>query len=210
MKEKPILFSTDMVQAILDGRKTQTRRVFRQITDRQLAGGWTTATGWYKTPAGWYAEESGAPLGPFACPYGQPGDRLWVRETWATIAQYNHLKPSDIPKGEARWPCVWYYAPKRASASAQNSGSQFIGKKRPSIFMPRWASRITLRVTNVRIERVQDINTADIRDEGANSDDWSRPGFINLWDSINAKRGYGWDINPWVWVIEFEKINNAD
>ena len=178
MKQTPILFSAPMVRAILEGCKTQTRRVIN-------------------------AKRAGH------CPYGAPGDRLWVRETWATVATYDHLKPSLIPKGDALWPVVYYAAyPEAAAWHSPNRG-----RVRPSIFMPRWASRITLEITGIRVERVQSIKTSDIVAEGVSPDEsylgsanrYRHP-FVELWDSINYKRGYGWDQNPWVWVISFSLL----
>lgn len=230
--EKPILFSTEMVRAILEDRKTQTRRVIkmpRHISDmyetdqdlhrniasinRDGAGDWIA---WEPAPM---TDEETTRLYPdgggFPCPYGHPGDTLWVRETWATINRYDHLEPSDIPRGDVRWPSVWYYTPPTAAASAQNTNSPFLGKKRQSIFMPRWASRLTLKVIDVRVERVQGISEEDARDEGVsdlpdNADGiWcARDRFMRLWDSINEKRGYPWSSNPWVWVIEFKKMGD--
>lgn len=184
MKERPILFSGEMVRAILEGRKTMTRRVIKP----QPAGEW-------------------AAPGKTACPYGQPGDRLWVRETW------RKTNWTDEPnRGE--WRVFW--------RATEKEDSRNNGLWRPSIHMPRWASRILLEVVSVRVERVQDISEEDARAEGVewqnerpcwvnylDREDWSptaRDSFRTLWDSINAKRGYGWDANPWVWVVEFKKI----
>jgi hypothetical protein len=141
-------------------------------------------------------------------PYGRPGDYLWVRETWATVNSYDTLPPSKIPHGGKSWPVVWYDADPGA-AGLSNTKSPHLGKKRPSIFMPRWASRLMPRVTDVTVERVQDITLADAIMEGCPDSeldglsplDW----FETLWDSINAKRGYDWDANPYVWVVEFER-----
>jgi hypothetical protein len=184
MNEKPILFSGEMVRAILDGRKTQTRRVMKP-QPRQLEN------------------HIAIKNRKRHCPYGKPGDLLWVRETWASHEYMDDTRPSDFTKSAQMLP-LWY----RANNQMYNFNQ---GKWRPSIFMPRWASRITLRVTDVRVERVQDISEADARAEGvlkAGGASLSlyaaRHHFSQLWDRINAKRGYGWDINPWVWVVEFE------
>ena len=188
MKERPILFSGAMVRAILGGRKTQTRRVIKP------------------QPA---ATERGRPWCSMEdllarCPYGQPGDELWVRETFAYIDEKH----------------VIY----RASEGIEVE--EVLGRKlhsyKPSIHMPRWASRIQLRVTGVRVERVQEITDEDVVAEGIDIGKAPYPedqpmlrdfdvdfetAFRDLWDSINAKRGYSWKSNPWVWVVTFAKIS---
>jgi hypothetical protein len=154
-KERGILFSAPMVRAILEGRKTQTRRVVKNQVRRD---GYT-------------------------CPYGKPGDVLWVRETWC---------------GD-RFNGVGYRA-----TDAQS------GPWKPSIFMPRWASRITLEITDVQVERVHDINECDIVAEGIPfptdryvSYEELLAAFRDLWDSINGKT-YPWASNPWVWALTFK------
>lgn len=236
MKEHPILFSGPMVRAILEGRKTQTRRVIKKhplieadFTDEFIL-----------SPGNHIVDD---------CPYGFAfdHDRLWVREThylfgsweWDTFEHEWHFiyerdrgvlfaEPADVKKGRSNLTLVkgWY--------------------KRPSIFMPRWASRITLEITNVRAERLQAITEADCVEEGVQvpvttegcppgkahiltqltgpgprgtfapctylpkGDEsltaYTRAHFANLWDSINAKRGYSWESNPFVWVIAFKKL----
>lgn len=204
---KPILFSGTMVRAIIDGRKTQTRRV---IALSEFGKSTTPGFDWhFRDRRGRWNDVSMERLLQM-CPYGAPGDRLWVRETWATTAQAGDHK-SDA------------YAVYRAT---DPDWETMIGWKwRPSIYMPRWASRITLEVTTVRVERVQDISDADAVAEGimcgskigkdafgwyADSDRAVRHNapahaLRALWDEINAKRGYGWDANPWVWAVEFKK-----
>ena len=178
MKVRPILFSGSMVRAILDGRKTMTRRVVKKQHIPFVAnilGGFLDGN-WKHNPF----------------PYGRPGDRLWVRETFSYGANGYYFR-SDVKQPE-----TVKYAWK------------------PSIHMPRVASRITLEVTGVRVERVQEITEDDAKAEGCDplveSDGSVTCGrrktvFAKLWDSINSKRGFGWDKNPWVWVIEFKKIN---
>lgn len=152
------------------------------------------------------------------CPYGRPGDELWVRETWKKgIA---HYQKSEVPCCRFREnPDI----PKTADIKVKNACWE--NHWRPSIFMPRWASRIQLRITNVQIERLQDISEEDAKAEGAFETNnnlkqqAARTGiaekkssigaidyFRQLWDSLNAKRGYGWESNPWVWVVGFAKI----
>jgi hypothetical protein len=166
----------------------------------------------------------GLPIGHIACPYGEPGDRLWVRETWRCFE-----RPSDGVDG------VLFRADDafqeientRAAADAWVQANDKTGKWRPSIFMPRWASRIDLEVTEVRVQRLDEISEEDARAEGvvlpsfdeqvARGDaiDGLRPvirkattrgEFSRLWDSINAERGYGWAANPWVWAITFRRV----
>jgi hypothetical protein len=212
MKERPILFSGEMVRAILAGRKTQTRRVIKPQPELRTGvwGGPYLASTKKNHKVG---------SGDQSCPYGEPGARLWVRETWRTVKTYDHLKPSDIPMGDAgRWPVVWT----KTSFLYSDYIEKYVGKWRRSIFMPRWASRITLEVTDVRVERVQSITRNDAKAEGvSNRWHWGPDrdpnlflrGTLNpyvanfsvLWDSINSKRGYGWDVNPWVWVVVFQK-----
>ena len=187
MGEKPILFSTTMVQAILDGRKTQTRRIVKvNIADRFVL------------------DDSGNVLGSYTegmpevyptiddAPY-QEGDILWVRETW-----------NYSPK--------WYYCYKADTIPDDSHG--YIGSIpwRPSIFMPRAAARLFLLVKNVWVERLQEISHFEAQCEGvamASDDDLKeygyRAGFKQLWDSLNKTRGYPWDSNPWVWIYEFER-----
>lgn len=197
MRERPILFSAPMVRAILNGTKTQTRRVAK-----------LTANGHVKEPGGhrrWHTADFDARL---ACPYGQPGDRLWVRETFAEgihqMADVNH----------------WAYA-------ADHFGTQQrLGDRwKPGIHMPRAASRITLEVTSVRVERLQDISEADAIAEGCaknhNGYYWGGPhavsglkqmatavsAYQDLWESINGPGSC--DANPLVWVVEFRQIDAA-
>ena len=198
MKERPILFNAEMVNAILSGRKSQTRRVMKQQP------GSVTEQG---RPLFFQHGSTGRRITP-KCPYGQPGDRLWVRETWSTCPIYDAQKPSEMGPE--------YLGTIRYRADGQRSG-----KLRPSIFMPRWASRITLEITSVRVEQLCDISNDDAISEGI----WKYPdegcykvytpttsfGTINpvksyrsLWESINGPES--WTENPWVWVVEFEEV----
>lgn len=162
MKERPILFSGAMVRAILDGSKTQTRRVCKL----DVRGGMPQP-------------ELDSLLR--CCPYGQPGDRLWVRETWAK---------TYVRQAGAEW---FVYA-------TGDNRTDYGGPWKPSIHMPRAASRITLEITGVRVERLGEISESDARAEGVQS----VAEFKELWASIN---GLGsWEANPWVWVVEFRRI----
>lgn len=193
MKELPIRFSGPMVKAILDGSKTQTRRVVKQDRDGLLDCKPTPA--W---DAFWQC---------VACPYGKPGDRLWVRETFGI----------DDEDGS-----VLYFADPDTAQNAEHARicEDRYPRRRPSIHMPRWASRILLEITDVRVERVQDISEADAQAEGIeyserfagycigmaehyHSHD-PRLSYASLWESINGPDS--WAANPWVWVVEFRRI----
>lgn len=201
MKERPILFSGPMVRAILDGRKTQTRRVIKPQPHAAADAFAWVARGKHSR---WTAQKDGKAIGLwFLCPYGGPGDRLWVRETWCEFIDDQGRAVACAADGWAECP-------------AEDD------RWRPSIFMPRWASRITLEITGVRVERVQDVSETDAWAEGisiAKEQTWRPLGskepyqpyppqmaFGALWDEINAKRGYSWESNPWVWVVEFKKL----
>ncbi len=222
-KERPILFSGPMVRAILEGRKTQTRRVVKHAHDPDGPAGAVhpaRESGWI---AWWPGDD---PLGElpeftkreyrigFHCPYGQPGDRLWVRETWrisgGTTGCGLNTAGVEYKAGGDRAIGVGYRDAEAAKAVCHGW--------RPSIHMPRWASRLTLEVTGVRVERVQEITPIDAVAEGLRN---LRGGgqtlhacygrsaigqFQALWDSINAKRGHGWEQNPWVWVVAFRPL----
>lgn len=125
------------------------------------------------------------PRFPWKCPYGEKGDGLWVRETWGPY------------EGGVIYRCD-------ESPNCKPDG----GAWKPSIFMPRWASRITLEITDVRLERLQEISELDARSEGVNpySCETALEQFPKLWDSINAKRGYRWETNPWCWCISFNRV----
>lgn len=185
-KEKPIIFSTSMVQAIVKDSKTQTRRVIKSGLAKMQADHFGVANSMW-------------------CPYGKVGDTLWVREAWAAESKYDWTKPSEIPQGSM----IFYPASGRDLRYA-------VGKTRPSIFMPRWASHITLKITDIRVERLQDITEGDAKAEGVSTPkvkgSWQSYvwAFKDIWNSINAKRGYGWETNPWIWVISFERLNNAE
>lgn len=195
MKERPILFSAPMVRAILAGAKTQTRRV---VKDRHIDAA---------PPAclfQWLRER---------CPYGQPGDRLWVRETW---------QHANFPFGPYDDSCqVFYRADYMDDPHGPDGEKSPEGKYRnwkPSIHMPRSASRILLEITSVRVERLQDISESDACAEGARSADLVtgrecildpksgsyRLHFSDLWEQINGAGTFV--ANPFVWVIEFKRV----
>lgn len=228
MTDRPILFSGPMVQALLDGRKTQTRRVLKPqppswaYQDKSPGYSFMTPPGHIEF-RGRYVDPDGVDRGPGAkfvkLPYA-PGDRLWVREAWRTWASVDHLAPRDLTRVET----IKYEATGRTDDGMTMS---LPGRFRQSMHMPRWASRLTLVVTDVRVQRVQDISEDEAWLEGCKpgalddngnpfpADEPHSPGieigwecardwFADLWDSINAKRGFGWDENPWVVALTFD------
>lgn len=208
MKEHPILFSGPMVKALLDGRKTQTRRIakflpYRKGLNLNFTG---LALGLYSRgqPLSGYVLCSRDGSGcwndrtkPLQSPFGQPGDHLWVRETWRGV------------KGNIEY---------RADNPPNSLIPPFDPRFKPSIHMPRWASRITLEVESVRVERLQEISEADARAEGLEwvsptfgisglADSWNidpRASYQALWESINGPGS--WEANPYVWIVTFRRI----
>jgi len=213
MKDKPILFNTAMVRALLDGSKTQTRRVVKPQSDKIYEGTSFADSRVILFPTERTNEFGTMIGGSIECPYGNPGDLLWVREAFQEVII------SQIGAEEKETDIAYMATP-----------ANFPGPWKPSIHMPRWASRLTLRITDVRVERVQDISETDATAEGINIlhdgefgevyqgilnhspiSPTAKKAFEDLWDSINDKTGFGWDQNPWVWVVEFEVINqNVD
>jgi len=202
-KERPILFSSTMVRAILDGAKTQTRRIIKnqpEIDDR----GYISDSYWINKPFEGLLLPKIDDLVMY-CPYGKPGDRLWVRETHAL------MDDSHCACYESCGKCVvGKYAYK-----SDGKWDDFIEKWTPSIHMPRRASRIDMEVTERRIERLQDISEEDAIAEGvrmtdeytgcADDIDSHVHAYKFLWKSINGKGS--WDLNPFVWVVEFKVIS---
>ncbi len=212
MRERPILFSAPMVRAILDGRKPQTRRIIRDEWWRCLDP----------------EDEDDRAQALTMCPYGVPGDRLWVRETWGpSYAQHVSSGRSRTLGGTWGCPahpewraCVVYRAD--GDMPQAPDGYETAGWI-PSIHMPRWVSRITLEITGVRVERLQEISEDDARAEGVTTSDIPvringelgtmhtfgpdahRQAFRLLWDVINGKRA-AWASNPWVWVVGFKRV----
>ena len=198
-REKPILFSSPMVRAILDGRKTQTRRMVKRLQIGCLS---------VDCPADRISFVD-------RCPYGQPGDRLWVKET--------HRFDGLDPKIALRSQCldeISYRADMQGDRACDDCAW------RPSIFMPRWGSRITLEITGVRVERLNEISILDSHAEGVGgtygetgislgftglNHEWDNKTAVEqyqwLWESINGPGS--WDLNPWVWVVEFKRLEVA-
>jgi len=220
MKERPILFSGPMVRAILGGSKTQTRRAIKPQPEMLDSGDCRVRINrdWHTGPADYLTLDV---MPRFACPYGQPGDRLWVREAFSGPHCMERTDECPaLPPGQ--WPVeseIWYWA----------DGGPTHGdwtRPRPSIHMPRWASRITLEITDVRVERLRDISEEDAMAEGCDAPLYVADGLGNqvppdretlssaypsskhwfscLWESINGTDS--WSANPWIWVVEFKRI----
>jgi len=180
VQEHPILFSGDMVKAILEGRKTQTRRIVKGAALEWLQPGMFT-------PEFVASDEN------MLCPYGTVGDRLWVRETWR--------ETGSAQMADGKIPDLLHPSQCKYKADAD-----YEGPWRPSIFMPRSASRITLGIVDIKIQRAHDITNEDAVAEGITMPEVmnTEPAYIfaNLWDMINGKKA-PWRSNPWVWVIQF-------
>lgn len=223
MKERGMIFNAEMVRAILDGRKTQTRRIMKVqpsegFTPMNMALETDYEAHWY-TPGvvdkdgylqpakhdvfGVASEDEG-----YTCPFGAVGDRIWVRETFATLepGSYEPVKPQQGYCQELRY---------AATDRLAKSGSDIRGYKWiPSLHMPRWASRITLEITGVRVERLNSISNESARAEGypvdreadgGDSDPWLW--FRDLWDGIYPEQSF--KHNPWVWVITFQRVEGG-
>ncbi|WP_261539146.1 hypothetical protein [Burkholderia multivorans] len=229
MTEHPILFSEPMSAAARAGRKSQTRRVVNWRTVRpglnlQFSGLTASAVGnaWVlESPTISSHEWQCAPT---RCPYGVPGDHLWVRETHIAYGRWETRFSEK--KGRDEWHFIDMtletgreYRFDGDLPNASRGGATPAWWRRPSIFMPRAAARTLLEVTGVRVERLQRISEPDARAEGVTIEEHHTRGycagayrppsiraFHDLWDSLNAARGHGWDVNPWVWVVEFRRI----
>lgn len=242
--ERPILYAGPMVRAILDGRKTQTRRLLKarlpeDLPDKsvlRMCLATDPVTGWViPGPSEWWENEIDNVR--FRCPYGKPGDHLWVRETfWINHMGYQtgalpKIRPDELRDGADAWsPNLLYLADGTCCDQLPECECATEGKPRwrPSIHMPRWASRITLEVTRIRIERLQEISEADAWAEGCAKGeptdnggwfpaeepdpsgvgtrgwDCARDWYADLWESINGEGS--WEKNPWVWVVEFKRV----
>ncbi|EDL3511768.1 hypothetical protein ABPE25_003473 [Salmonella enterica subsp. enterica serovar Newport] len=204
MKERGMIFNAEMVRAILDGRKTQTRRPikwkqtrFTEMAERDDGSLWPWAEDCERGGDIW-----------FACPFGVVGDHIWVRETFRV-----HSRATDVAT-------LVYRASVRNSWTKQTHRVPVAvcnkpvtpEKWTPSIHMPRWASRITLEITDVRVERLNSISDSDASKEGCciadmESGDCLSDVFTRLWTSIYGDDS--WQANPWVWVIEFKRVEGA-
>ncbi len=239
MKERPILMSAPMVKATLADRKLQTRRILNQL----LRFGMITEFGKSDTPGyDWTFRDKrmcwndlDTPKLLEYCPYGRPGDRLWVRETFVIEGTDEYpMEESQYPRdgrpvdpGDADsygWKVPWYRAtdgePNIVNEDAMDNGDEPERTRwKPSIFMPRWASRITLEIDDVRVQRLNEISTDDAAREGVSlmtppfpatpgpTEINIRNNFKLLWDSINGERpGAAWADNPWVWAVTFRRV----
>lgn len=202
MKERPILLNAEMVRAVLDGRKTQTRRVMKVQPHAGVRNSVFVKSG--------FEDGHGKEL---VCPFGAVGDRLWVRETWqGPLVDYDEAysmfkDPTPYQKAEN---CV-YRADGGPCPEFTDADDNLRQGWRPSIHMPRWASRITLEITGVRVERLRDLSEEDAKSEGVTPPGggvlpgWEhRINFRELWMSIYGTDN--WEANPWVWVIEFKRV----
>ncbi|MBE5251589.1 hypothetical protein [Mixta mediterraneensis] len=227
MKERPIIFNPEMIKAIIDGRKTMTRRIMKVQPDSPNFGLLRITDSTKRADIGKYHWAESNATGThtrsalFTCPFGAVGDRLWVRETWQAIHdsldEFGNVDertwmPSIPKSSDSYWHAV--YAETSGQSNREDRGFPW----RPSTHMPRWASRITLEITGVRVERLQDISQADAIAEGAPPShpsidavsrdygfpDFSRSWFGQTWWSIYGEES--WQANPWVWVIEFKRV----
>ncbi|MFU5901821.1 hypothetical protein ACM7UC_22795 [Pseudomonas aeruginosa] len=232
MKERPILFTGPMVRALLEGRKTATRRIAKPVKHPDLGN--------IYAPGALVLEREPQHVIDRACPYGQPGDRLWVRETWGVISNtwdergnmvdWTPDRPAtpirDLPFGSGYYSGHAIYAADGPMewAGDDDGGGESRSAWKPSIHMPRAISRILLEITAVRVERLQDITDDQAEAEGVerpenitNVDVWDgaerelfnamnqpRARFRRLWSDINGSES--WDSNPWVWVVEFKRV----
>jgi len=230
VKETPLLLCGEMVRALLAGRKWMTRRVVKPQPPADCCawGGWVLSStcrgdegkaSWHDTPDTVLIKKSHR----VRCPYGQPGDRLWMRETWQQVWANTAREEDDDSK---RIPDFWT----RPKTPAWGTGENYwiyradgeppkdpkVGKLcwQPSIFMPRKACRIVRELVAVRVERVQDISAEDCIAEGLGTTLREHDAVVDLrrqyqelWDRLNAKRGFPWSSNPWVWVLEWKREN---
>lgn len=212
MRERPILFNGAMVRAILAGQKTQTRRAVKSIPWRDGSNpGFSPASAFSNAGEFRIAGSEEITTG-FRCPFGQVGDRLWVRETWMDLAGTGIEHRDPVSR---RWMRYAYGAQSPKGSASDEARKDFGLKWRPSIHMPRAACRLVLEITAVRVERLKAISEPDALAEGieelngrythnGGSCECRTPtgAFVQLWEST----GGDWDSNPWVWVIEFKRV----
>jgi hypothetical protein len=245
--EHPILFNEENIRAILDGKKTQTRRVIKPQPpeDCTVWSGWiidSTAkkeigsASWTDVPGALPSKEHIV-----KCPYGKIGDLLWVRESLRRFKRLNFLESKffnpdfeEVPKEYQKWTAQYIatgtavpYAPGAKEGWCGTALWQWKTKILSPIFMPRWASRIVLEITNIKVQKLLDIDEKEAQAEGMKAwepkneelrkidqdvrkkNGWApsyRNSFHDYWDFVNTKRGYPWESDPWVWTIEFKKI----
>lgn len=237
MKERPILMSSPMVSALLEGRKTQTRRIVKPqpVPNHRGRYKFTQFTDDEGIESYWHID----PFWTTRCPYGQPGDRLWVKETHARYHTVNHIVHSggrafsEVSDGLVAYKADGFDTIddlkqhiRLMSGSDMEAVEVENDRWRPSIFMPRWASRILLEITEVRVERLQDISEEDAKAEGirlllgggGTFAGREGPGklvtpwmtaieaYRDIWEAINGTGS--WDLNPFVWAISFKRIDH--
>jgi len=232
IKERPIVFTEESVRAILAGRKTQTRRVIKPVPDGVGNKKGILTPFVYKEVEIFnknfqleklthHPKNGQRLIKEIKCPYGIPGDRLWIKEPWRTEELESGLDGARFRADNYFQVIKNTMEASEAWADAHHKGN---GLWRSSRFMPRWASRVLLEVANIRVQRVQDISIDEVDAEGwpgapdqitdeirySNQVDQGFYWFSHLWDKINAKRGYGWDVNPWVWAVEFKELYRDD
>ena len=223
VKERPIIFSGEMVKAILDGKKTMTRRAVKtQPRDECTEIATSACFGHVEYRSTSEDRQTQSILAKIKCPYGKIGDRLWVRETHHVVGGTADYEIEEIKQGLQD-------IKNFVSYKADGYGNPCDGGWTSPMFMPRWASRILLEITDIRVERLNDISEADCEKEGFRFYPLSRicfkpcstkhPSghgsnnyksiFGEYWDTLNAKKGYPWSSNPWVWVVEFKVVEVA-
>lgn len=220
LNERGMIFNSEMVLSILDGRKTQTRRIIKNQHQGEC---------WSVRPASnpcvsshthdWWLPSATQPYSALICPFGKIGDRLWVRETWSLLGNedgcavdwdenivFDQKNAARIYKASC-----WQKPNNYGLWSIPNQTFEFEGRWKPSIHMPHWASRITLEITDVRVERLNEISEEDAGKEGYPADPYPYGGimdkwlwFRGLWDSIYPDQSF--KHNPWVWVVEFRVL----
>lgn len=221
MKERPIIFNAEQVRAVLDGRKTQHRIPLnwrrtraQEIAERDDGSQWPWSEDCEKGGDYWWD-----------CPFGEAGSKLWVRESYRMPESLDRYSPKQVADLaiESGYRKPW--APIQLEADGVRTGKWIgfntppmvtePGKLRPSIHMPRWASRITLEITGVRVERLHEITIGDICKEGLAKSMYefrpvtqAFPSFEGYWESIHGTES--WKSNPWVWVIEFKRVENTN
>lgn len=218
IKERPMLFNAAMVRAILDGSKTQTRRVVKphgwtieqmskyayvNVLNSADASGLTCKQPTTTAHAGFKLSPDALTPAYFACPYGTVGDQLWGRETFQpTFSDDTERQETDYETGKG---FAVTYPATDGIVEWIDGDDKITSRCTPSIFMPRWASRIQLEVISIRVERLNDISEEDARAEGVSpyGDCYCAP-YHRLWESINGEES--WAVNPWVWVIEFKRV----
>ncbi|AMH06499.2 hypothetical protein AL509_21550 [Achromobacter xylosoxidans] len=231
MRERPVLFNGAMVQAVLAGTKTQTRRAkaleYFSQPENDPDGWWCARV---SDGVAYMVYKQSPHERAVQCPFGQPGDRLWVREAWRSVVDLDqhsgsHIADLCLDAGySVPWAPIQYEADGarrdwKHTSTPPHDGPPQPGRYRHGRFMPRWACRLVLEITGVRVERLQDISEADAQGEGCapawlDADDNQtvhahrqptyRQGFARLWREINGPSS--WEANPWVWVVEFRRL----